>query len=423
MATGKAPIGVGIIGSGSRGVYCVGTRMAELVQDEQLVVRALCDRNPDRMVEAKAHLEHEFGERGTETEISLYDDYRDVIADPNVGLVMVSTTCDFHREPALAALASGKKVYLDKPIAATLEDSIAIIEGQETYNNTLMMGFSRRYEPAWRQAFQMVEDDAIGDLCMMQIRAVIPYWRYFMGWWRRREWSGGALNDKSSHHYDVLNWFARSRCEKISAFGGRTGIFKPDPNGPERCQECDRECPYRHKMAQKDIAADYTALRGKSWSEETEEKHRHDNCVYLPGADIHDHVISTLAYENGIKASLFWAIFGPKSQDGETLELVGSRGRMILTRSRAEIDLVTDYGDHKEIIDCKGAEHRTSHYGADRQMVRDIRGFVDGHQPVVSAIDGYESTRMIMATHKSVDSGGDTVRMSDMPSARLAGRV
>jgi predicted dehydrogenase len=153
--------------------------------------------------------------------------------------------------------------------------------------------------------------------------------------------------------------------------------------------------------------------------EETEEKHRHDNCVYLPGSDIHDHVISTLAYENGVKASLFWAIFGPRgSKNGETLELVGSKGRMILTRSAAEIDLVTDYGERREVIDCKGPEHKTSHYGADRQMVRDIRRFVDGLDPIVSAWDGYLSTRMIMATHKSVDSGGDTVWMKDMPAAR-----
>jgi len=419
MTEAKEPIGVGIIGSGGRGVYCVGTRMAELVREEQLVVKALCDRNPERMQEGKAHLEKQFAERGVKTEIECIPDYRDLIADPRVGLVMVSTTCDAHRDPALAALASGKKVYLDKPIAADLDDSIAIIEGQYKHNNTLMMGFSRRYEPAWRKAHQLLDDGVIGDLCMLQIRAVIPYWRYFQGWWRRRKWSGGALNDKSSHHYDVLNWFAQSECEKISAFGGRTGIFKPDPDGPKRCLECDRECPYRHKMSQKDIAQDYIALRGKSWLDETEEKHRHDNCVYLPGSDIHDHVISTLAYENGVKASLFWAIFGPGSKNGETLELVGSKGRMILTRKSAEIDLATDYGKRQEIIDCKGPEHKTSHYGADRQMVRDIRRFVDGHDPVVSALDGYKSTRMIMATHKSVDSGGDTVSMKDMPSAAV----
>ena len=218
-AEGKT-VGVGIIGAGGRGVYCVGTRMAEMAPEQQLVVKAVCDRNADRMKEGKAHLEKQFAEREVKTEIRLIPDYRDLIADPRVDLVMVSTTCDAHRDPALAALASGKKVYLDKPIAADLDDSIAIIEGQRKHKNTLMMGFSRRYEPAWRKAHELLDDGVIGDLYMMQIRAVIPYWRYFQGWWRRRKWSGGALNDKSSHHYDVLNWFAHSRCEKISAFGG-----------------------------------------------------------------------------------------------------------------------------------------------------------------------------------------------------------
>jgi len=418
MVVEQETVGVGIIGSGGRGVNCVGTRMAEMAPEQKMVVKALCDRNPDRMKEAKAHLEKQFGDQGVETDIKMIPDYHDLIAARDVDLVMVSTPSYYHREPVLAALASGKKVYLDKPIAANLEDAIAIVEGQSKYHNTPIMGFSRRYEPSWRKAHDLLDEGVIGDLKMMQIRAVIPYWRYFQRWHRRREWSGGALNDKSSHHYDVLNWFAQSHCEKISAFGGRTDIFQPDPNAPRRCLECERECPYRHRLSRRTREQDDIGVQGNSWASETEVKYRADNCVYLPGADIHDHAICQLAYENGIKASLFYAIFGPKSQNGETLELVGSTGRMILTRTSAEIDLVADYGKRHEVIDCKGPEHNTSHYGADRQMVRDIRRFVDGGEPVVSVRDGYESTRMIMATHRSIDSGGDTVYMKDMPAAQ-----
>ena len=411
-------IGVGIIGAGSRGVYCVGSRMAELVRDTGLTVTALCDRNAERMVEARDHLTGQFAERGVETRIALHADYRDLIADPAVELVMVSTPSCFHREPAVAALQSGKKVYLDKPIAADIEDSIAIVEEEKRTGNTLMMGFSRRYEPAWRRAFELLEEGAIGDLQMLQIRAVIPYHRYLQRWHRRREWSGGALNDKSSHHYDVLNWFARSRCEKLVAFGGRTGIFAPDPDAPKRCLECDRECPYRVK-GYDPVGQDDVRVQGRSWLEEDEVRERRDNCVYLPGADIHDHVIATLAYANGVKASLFYCIFGPACDNTETLELVGSSGRMILTRKHAEIDLVGDHGRRHEVVDCKGPEHTTSHYGADREMVRRMRLFFDGDAPVVGAREGYESTRMIMATHRSLDRGGGPVLMRDMPAADL----
>ena len=411
-------IGVGVIGAGSRGVYCVGSRMAELAQETGLTVVALCDRNPNRMEEAKTHLEDMFAKSRAPTDIALHADYRDLISDPRVALVMVSTPSFAHREPAFAALQSGKRVYLDKPIAADLDDAVAIVEEEKRTGATLMMGFSRRYEPAWIKANELLTQGVIGPVRMMQIRAVIPYHRYLQRWHRRREWSGGALNDKSSHHYDVFNWFAGSACEKISAFGGRTDIFKPDPDAPRRCLECDRDCPYRMKgtgpAGQDDIA-----VIGRSWAEETETRERRDNCVYLPGADIHDHAICQLAYENGVKASLFYCIFGPNCDNTETFELVGSSGRMILTRRRAEIDLVHDYGRKSELIDCKGPEHNTSHHGADREMVRRMRRFIDGDAPVVGARDGYEATRMIMATHRSIDSGGDTVRMKDMPAADL----
>ena len=50
---------------------------------------------------------------------------------------------------------------------------------------------------------------------MIQIRDIIPYHRYLTAWWRRREWSGRALNDKGCHLFDAFNWFAESRARML----------------------------------------------------------------------------------------------------------------------------------------------------------------------------------------------------------------
>lgn len=375
-----------------------------------LVVKAICDRNPQRLHEARTYLEAEFAEHGTAAQIREYAVHDDLIRDPNVDLILVTTPSYAHRETTLPALDSGKKVYLDKPIAQNLEDSRAILAAEEAAGHPLIMGFTRRYESPWRKAFSLVRDGLIGPLHMLQLRAVIPYDVYFHTWHRRREWSGGALNDKSSHHFDVLNWFADSRAAHLSAIGGRR-VYLPEADAPPRCRECDRECPYRRETSWRPQAGKGVET---SWDLETDVVHRDDNCVYLPGADIKDHALVQVGYENGIVASLFWCIFGPRADDQETLELVGSKGRIRLNRHDATLDVVTDYGDTTRLIDCRTPETASSHFGADKALIRDLRVFYDGMSPEVSAREGYEATRMVMASHLSIDEGGRLVPMSEL---------
>ena len=143
---------------------------------------------------------------------------------------------------------------------------------------------------------------------------------------------------------------------------------------------------------------------------------RKDNCVYKSGADIFDHASIHYQYDNEIVASIFYSIYGPQAEDEETLELVGTKGRIILTRLKGEIDIVTDYGEKKhEVIHCKAEAFETSHFGADRQLVQDIAAFVRGAESPVNGWYGMEATRMALAAMQSIDEGGQTIRMSDLP--------
>ena len=123
-------IGVGIIGCGQRGAVCLGVCLAQTYPETDFVIKAMCDRNPDRMTHAIGELRRHYGEHGVELLPQCYLDYKDLIADPNVDMVMVTSPQYLHREHALAAMAAGKKVYLDKPIAHTAEDAVAIAEGR-----------------------------------------------------------------------------------------------------------------------------------------------------------------------------------------------------------------------------------------------------------------------------------------------------
>ena len=271
----------------------------------------------------------------------------------------------------------------------------------------------------WLKAFQLLQDGAIGDLAMMHMRAVIPYFRFFSRWHRERKWSGGALNDKASHLFDTFNWFSSgSRAEALHAFGGRR-VFLPDENAPQRCNDCDRDCPYRTVLINAaNTATDIVPFQSDtSWEAENDVQHRKDTCVFAPGADIYDHVSTQIRYDNGVTAALEYAIFGPGADDEETIELVGTKGRLIITRHIGEIDLIADHGKRREKIDCKHPEFGHSHFGADLRLIREIKQWYHGTPPVVGIGEGVEATRLVMAALKAVDEGGRVVQMSEMPDA------
>jgi predicted dehydrogenase len=432
-------LGVGLIGVGRRG-YDLAMCVARLRDQIDLEVAALFNRTRSRAERAREDLRTQYHGSGEAPEIRIHESYQELIDDPTVDLVMICTPQYAHKEPAVAALRSGKNVYVDKPLAHNLEDARAIHREQERTGNTIIMSFTRRFERPWISAYDLVkQQDAIGPVRMIQVRNVIPYHTFFHTWHRRREWSGGALGDKMSHIFDVFNWYSGDTPERLSAFGGQA-VFGPRDDAPERCSLCNRDCPYRvapyRGAAGAGVtdgdgpAADASADGAAAGAErerpdamvdfddtrlsEQEIIKRHDTCVWYPGADINDHGLVSVDYRSGIKASLFWTLFGPDSDDQETMEIVGDRGRIVLTRHLGTIDLVTDYGRTHRVLDEKAETFGHSHFGADDNFVLELDRFCKGAQPSVTATEGLTASRMVEAAHRSIDSGGNLVLMDEV---------
>lgn len=408
---------VGVIGLGVRGMDALARNMAETYPTVGFEVVALSDQNPDRMIEAAATLADHYQAVGKMIDPRLYRSGHDLIND-DLDLVVITTPTYTHRAYAVPALLSGKKVYCDKPLAQNVSDSIAIFEAETEAANPLMMGFTRRFEAPWIRTSELLASGEIGELRMIQSRTVIPYHRYLTGWWRHREWSGGALNDKGSHIFDVFNWMSDSEAISVSGVGGRS-MIAPDPSAPERCRDCDRSCMYRRRATDSGeaVAPDLMLVSGLARSKETDEIHVDDSCVFRPGADIYHNGSVRFTYDNGIIASYIFSFFGPPAEDEETMELIGTDGRLILTRGIGRISIATVDGVGSRTLDVRSEEFGDSHFGADKQLVRALRGFCEGDVPVVSAAAGLESTRMVAAGLESMDQGGVQIKMEDYTNA------
>jgi predicted dehydrogenase len=416
MSEGR--IGVGIIGTGRRG-YELGTCIIDLYDRIGMEIRALCNRTRVRMEEAgRSFIERYERQHGEKPSISLYDGYEDLIDDPAVELVLIVTPTYAHAQPVIAALHAGKRVFLDKPMAPNLEEAVAIRKAERESKNPLVMGFTRRFEQKWLDTFDIVQQGAIGAVKMLLHRAVVPYHNIMQSYMRRIDLSGGALAEKVSHLFDVLNWFVGEAPERLSSFGGQI-VFVPEEDAPTRCRECDRDCPYRVGEKQVMIRPDNMVDFEDSRSREKELIKMHDICVWLPGADINDHGVVNVAYPGGVKASVFWSLFGPDSDDQETFEIVGERGKILLTRHLGAIDVVGEYGRSREILDDRPPGFENSHFGADHRLIQELDRFCRSGASPVSARDGLGAARLVEAAHRSVRGGGELVLMDEVEGSSL----
>lgn len=400
----KDIIQVGIIGCGARGLHHIGFNMVESSEETGLLIVGVSNRSKESSDYAATELEKRYASIGSGVEVSRFETYRDMVADPSIDLIIITSHTDAHAEHAVAALESGKKVYLDKPISVTLGDGRIIADAEKRTGNRLLMGFTRRYEDSWLKMKELLDGGAVGSLQMILLRSIIPYSRYLQGWHRKREWSGGPLNDKCSHHFDVFRWMASSDCAAMSAFGGRSGVFKPDPTAPARCSECDRECAYRRSDALEEsketVGSTFTNTNPN------DERALQDACVFSPDSDVEDFGSVNMQLGGGIVGNLFFTIFGPLAPDGETLELVGDSGRLVLSRSDGMIRSYTNHGRETETVFAGGENFDSSHYGSDKNLVKHMREFCDGTDPVCDAQDGLKSLEMVLGARASFDCQG-----------------
>jgi predicted dehydrogenase len=132
-------------------------------------------------------------------------DLHDLLADPEVDVVSVCTPTDTHRDIAVRALHAGKHVILEKPIALTIADALAISAAAATSGRTLMVAHVVRFFEGYRRARADVDAGRIGSVVSARARRLIT--KPDSAWWYDENASGGVVVDVGIHDFDQMNLF------------------------------------------------------------------------------------------------------------------------------------------------------------------------------------------------------------------------
>ena len=193
---------VGVIGTGMIGQDHI-RRITQVVSGG--AVTAVTDVDAARAASAAAAL----------TGVTVHPSGRDLIADPAVDAVLVTSWAQTHAEHVLTAIDAGKPVFCEKPLATTHADGEAIMKAEVAAGRRLVqVGFMRRYDAGYRALKAAVDDGAIGTPLLMHCthrNASVPPYAFT---------TESMISDSAIHEIDLVRWLFG---EEIVA----TAILKP----------------------------------------------------------------------------------------------------------------------------------------------------------------------------------------------------
>jgi len=201
-----AELKVGLLGCGGMGLS-LATPCHELPNS---AIVAVCDTDEKRAQEA-----------GDKFGASVYTDYAKLISEAGVGAVIVASPPFMHRPMVERAVAAGKHVLCEKPMAPTVADCNAMIAAGERAGVKLMVAQVLRYVAAFSWLREKIGSGEYGEVLAINIERIGGRWggEYGVSWRLRRNESGGNLMEINAHELDFMRCLAGD-ASRVYAVGG-----------------------------------------------------------------------------------------------------------------------------------------------------------------------------------------------------------
>jgi predicted dehydrogenase len=304
----------------------------------------------------------------------------EMLESEKLDLLMVGSPNHLHLDHIRIGLERGMKIFTEKPVVTSVEDTMALAELIAQYgSDNLMVGLVLRYAPLYVDLRKAQADGLLGDITSIEASEHIPPYHgaFFMRDWRRYErYAGSFMLEKCCHDLDLYNGVMGCRPQYVSSFGGRR-TFVP-ANAPANAGVNDMELYHR---------------KPSGW-QGTEK-------VFDSDGDIIDFQTAIVQYANGAALTFHTNLNVP--DDFRRFAVMGAQGM-------AEGDFirnflrVTDSRTADRIIDTTYKMSELSqHYGADEQMAEDILKHMQEGAPLpVSVTDALEAGLLALSMDQAM---------------------
>lgn len=400
---GRKPVSIVAIGAGNR-----TNKYLEYVK-----------RNPDKVKLVGVVELNDIRRRSIATRFGLSDeqcftDYHAFFQHPALAdAVMICTPENMHFEPAMLAIEAGYHILLEKPIAQTLEECVAIGEAAKKKGVLVAVCHVLRHHPYFMKIKELVDSRVLGDIISINHRSAVGVDRsthgFVRGMWRKEAKTNPMLISKCCHDIDFLLWLTKTRCRKLTSFGSLRWFKRSNaPEGSaERCVDCKIEarCPFSAidlYRVRRDWIANFDVPESKTIDEVIEEQlHQgmYGRCVYCCDNDVVDHQIVSMEMESEVTINFSMDVFTLKDNRETHIcltegEIDGDETTLRVKRFRGAVEEVYDFSD---IVGTP------FHAGADLNLIADfVDALLEGRGGLATSIErSVESHRICYEAERS----------------------
>jgi predicted dehydrogenase len=374
------PVKIGVIGLGQWGKEIT----TELAKMPSANVTAICDTY-EAYVNRAAKIA---------TNAKTFADYKQLLASPDVEAVIVATPSHLHKEIALAAIAAGKHVYCEAPLASSMDEAKAIALAGQGSKQVFQVGLQGRANPLYTHVSTFVKSGCLGDPAEVHAQSnKRQSWKRMnpnadrekeLNWRLNRQTSAGLAGELGIHSLDLANWYLNAVPLSVIGFGSIAG-WNDGRDVPDTVQ-CVLEYPNNVRMVFSSTLAnsfmgDCTLFQGSASSLMM----RDDRGWMIKEAD------SNL---------IGWEPYARKEQCFEETGIC-----MLADASK----ILSAGGDPAKDATLKPAH--TSLYSALESYTRSIR---ENSKPAAGALEGYQAAVTAIKANDAILAGGKIAYTPDM---------
>lgn len=400
-----------VFGFGQRGSNYAG--FAKKHPDKFNLV-AIIENNPEKVIQAK----------NLHKGVKIYEDYREFIKDGiKADLVAVATQDVQHKEHAIAMMAAGYDLLLEKPISTKEKDCRDIYVASKKFNRKVFVCHVLRYTPFYSTVKKIINSGKLGEIVTINASENVGYYHqahsFVRGPWKNKKDSSPMILAKCCHDMDIISYLMGERCLSVNSYGSLLHFKKENApkNSTEYCSDCvNEECAFRaKKLYEGDIRWGASYFTTKELTDENiaaDLPHTdYDKCVYKCNNDVVDHQVTIMNFTNGKTACHTMTAFSKKCY--RDIKIHGTKAELIGNVEDNYIE-VRIFGGETETIRINTDEADVGgHMGGDYFMMDNLYKELNGQQTLgVSYLDvSIESHLMSFAAEKSRLHNGKTMKI------------
>ena len=329
-----------------------------------------------------------------------YPNLKEMVSNARLDALMIGTRCNLHTPYAIEAAQYELPLYLEKPVAISMEQAIDLERAYQNAKCPVVVSFPLRLSPLCELTRQYIEDNAIGScehiLAQNYVNYGICYWQ--MGY-RNFDITQGLFLQKATHDLDYMSYLVGANIVRVAAMQTQRHVFGGNKPAGLTCDKCDET----------DTCLESPVNRRRNSSAPWDWALRDHPCLFsadcgsVETGTNEDSSSTLLEFDSGIHGVYTQVFYSRRDAARRGATISGYHGTLSFDWYDNELKHVRH---HRPFTSTIKAGEGLEHFGGDGELARDFIDIITGKGRSRTTIEmGIQSAYACLAAKQSAETG------------------